>query len=68
MRKEGAMAILTTIFTGLFAWAGLQITDNKTNLEREKTINEYQIEMLREMRSEQKEMRSDIKAILQRVK
>ena len=46
MRKDGAIAILTVMLTGLLSWAGLQITDNRENIAKLQTGDDYQIRML----------------------
>jgi hypothetical protein len=61
MKKFGAVSILTTIFLGLLAWGGSQVIENKTQLARLNESDSTQKELL-------KEIRSDIKVLLQRRK
>lgn len=61
MKKEGAIAILTIIFTGLMSWAGVQVVDNVKEISRLKTGDEYQIRMLLEIRTDIKEIKKAIK-------
>lgn len=63
-----ASGILTAIFGGMVAWAGTQIVDNKTEIAVLKKQNESLIDIVKEVREEQKEMREDIKILLQRRK
>jgi len=46
MKKDGAIAILIVIFTGLFSWAGSQVAKNSQEISSLKTGEEYQIRML----------------------
>lgn len=61
MKKAGAVAILTTIFLGFFAWSATAIIQNKVNISRIDQKEIHSRELL-------KEMRSDIKLLLIRTK
>jgi len=66
MKKAGALTILTTIFLGLLSWGASQIINNKTDLATVST----QVESLKEKneydRKLWKEVRDDVKTLLQR--
>ena len=57
MKHIGAIAILTTMFLGLFAWAGSSIIDLKTKASKIEAENKSTKELLREVRD-------DVKSIL----
>ena len=59
--RSGAVAILTVIFTGLMSWAGLQVVEHSEDISSLKTGDKYQIQMLREIRSDIKEIKRSIK-------
>jgi len=59
--KSGAIAILTIIFTGLMSWAGLQVVEHSEDISSLKTGDKYQIQMLREIRDDIKEIKRSIK-------
>lgn len=59
--KSGAIAILTVIFTGLMSWAGLQVVEHSEDISSLKTGDKYQIQMLREIRDDIKEIKRNIK-------
>ena len=59
--KSGAIAILTVIFTGLMSWAGLQVVEHSEDISSLKTGDRYQIQMLREIRDDIKEIKRSIK-------
>lgn len=59
--KSGAVAILTVIFTGLMSWAGLQVVEHSEDISSLKTGDKYQIQMLREIRDDIKEIKRNIK-------
>jgi hypothetical protein len=59
--KSGAIAILTVIFTGLMSWAGLQVVEHSEDISSLKTGDKYQIQMLREIRDDIKEIKRSIK-------
>lgn len=61
MKKEGAIAILTIIFTGLMSWAGVQVVEHSEDISSLKTGDKYQIQMLREIRDDIKEIKRNIK-------
>ena len=57
MKTSGAVAILTTMLLGLFAWAGSSIVENSNNISRLEAEEQNTTELL-------KEVRGDVKAIL----
>ena len=59
--RSGAIAILTVIFTGLMSWAGLQVVEHSEDISSLKTGDKYQIQMLREIRDDIKEIKRSIK-------
>ena len=59
--KSGAIAILTVIFTGLMSWAGLQVVEHSEDISSLKTGDKYQIQMLKEIRDDIKEIKRSIK-------
>jgi hypothetical protein len=59
--KSGAIAILTVIFTGLMSWAGLQVVEHSEDISSLKTGDKYQIQMLREIRDDIKEIKRSIR-------
>ena len=59
--KSGAVAILTVIFTGLMSWAGLQVVEHSEDISSLKTGDKYQIQMLREIRDDIKEIKRSIR-------
>lgn len=59
--RSGAIAILTVIFTGLMSWAGLQVVEHSEDISSLKTGDKYQIQMLKEIRDDIKEIKRNIK-------
>ena len=59
--KSGAIAILIVIFTGLMSWAGLQVVEHSEDISSLKTGDKYQIQMLREIRDDIKEIKRSIR-------
>lgn len=59
--RSGAIAILTVIFTGLMSWAGLQVVEHSEDISSLKTGDKYQIQMLREIRDDIKEIKRSMK-------
>lgn len=59
--RSGAVAILTVIFTGLMSWAGLQVVEHSEDISSLKTGDKYQIQMLREIRDDIKEIKRNIR-------
>ena len=68
MTKVGAVSILTTVFLGLFAWAGTEIVSIRERVVRNETERETSKEILKEIRQEQKEMRKELQTYLYRNK
>lgn len=68
MTRAGAIAILTTVFMGLFAWAGTEIVSIKERVVRNETERETSKEILKEIRQEQREMRKELQHFLYREK
>lgn len=60
MIKGGAIAILTTMLGGLLAWGGNTMVENGNRLTRLEAKEESTKELL-------KEVRNDVKILLQRV-